>query len=96
MPAVVRGGRRQGTASAPRRGAAPKRGGGQARGTNAPIVGGKFAAVGKLDLSPRAVVIAIVAGIVALATTRLVDGYAFIIVGSLSGALVGAFSDDAA
>ncbi|MGX1787616.1 AzlC family ABC transporter permease [Bosea sp. NPDC055332] len=38
----------------------------------------------------------IVAGIVALITTRLVDGYAFIIVGALSGALAGAFLDDAA
>jgi predicted branched-subunit amino acid permease len=37
-----------------------------------------------------------VAGAVALITAKLVDGYAFIIVGSLSGALVGAFSDDAA
>ncbi|SEF62391.1 AzlC family ABC transporter permease [Bosea lathyri] len=37
-----------------------------------------------------------VAGAVALVTAKLVDGYAFIIVGSLSGALVGAFSDDAA
>lgn len=65
MPAVVRGGRRQ-NASAPKRG-----GGGQKRGggrgpRNAPVVGGKFAAVGKLDLSPRAVVISIVAGVAVL------------------------------
>jgi cell division protein FtsQ len=67
MPAVVRGGRRQNTASAPKRGAAPKRGGAQGRGPrNAPVVGGKFAAVGKLDLSPRAVIISIVAGVVVL------------------------------
>jgi predicted branched-subunit amino acid permease len=37
----------------------------------------------------------VVAGLVALATAKLVDGYAFIIVGSLSGALVGAFRNDA-
>jgi predicted branched-subunit amino acid permease len=36
----------------------------------------------------------IVAGIVALVTARLVDGYAFIIVGALSGAVAGAFLDD--
>ena len=67
MPAVVRGGRRQNSASAPKRGASPKRGGGQPRAArNAPIVGGKLAAVGKLDLSPRAVIISIVAGVVVL------------------------------
>jgi predicted branched-subunit amino acid permease len=38
----------------------------------------------------------IVAGIVALVTARLVDGYAFIIVGALSGALAGAFLDEPA
>lgn len=38
----------------------------------------------------------VVAGVVALVTAKLVDGYAFIIVGALSGALVGAFRDDAA
>lgn len=37
----------------------------------------------------------VVAGFVALVTAKLVDGYAFIIVGSLSGAIVGAFRDDA-
>jgi predicted branched-subunit amino acid permease len=36
-----------------------------------------------------------VAGLVALVTAKLVDGYAFIIVGSLSGALVGALRNDA-
>ncbi len=44
----------------------------------------------------RAAVPWVVAGIVALVTAKLVDGYAFIIVGSLSGALVGALADDAA
>ncbi|RXT52986.1 branched-chain amino acid ABC transporter permease [Bosea sp. Tri-44] len=38
----------------------------------------------------------IIAGVVALITVRLVDGYAFIIVGALSGAVVGAFLDDPA
>lgn len=44
----------------------------------------------------RAAVPWVVAGLVALVTAKLVDGYAFIIVGSLCGALVGAFADDAA
>lgn len=38
----------------------------------------------------------VVAGIVALVTAKLVEGYAFIIVGALSGAVAGAFIDDAA
>jgi predicted branched-subunit amino acid permease len=38
----------------------------------------------------------IIAGIVALVTVRFVDGYAFIIVGALSGAVAGAFLDDPA
>ncbi|CAH1654166.1 putative branched-subunit amino acid permease [Hyphomicrobiales bacterium] len=38
----------------------------------------------------------VVAGLVALVTARLVDGYAFIIVGALAGAVTGAFRDDAA
>lgn len=42
----------------------------------------------------RAAVPWIVAGIVALLTAKFVEGYAFIIVGALSGALVGAFVDD--
>ena len=66
MPAVVRGGRRQSSSSAPKRGA-PK-GGQTSRGPrNAAVIPGKFAAVGKLDLSPRAVVIAIAAGVLVLA-----------------------------
>ena len=68
MPAVVRGGRRQNSGSAPKGGGSSKKGGAQSRGgsRNAPVVGGKFAAVGKLDLSPRAVVISIAAGVVVL------------------------------
>ncbi|WP_420103729.1 AzlC family ABC transporter permease [Bosea sp. (in: a-proteobacteria)] len=38
----------------------------------------------------------LVAGLVALVTAKLVNGYAFIITGSLAGALTGAFRDDAA
>ena len=68
MPAVVRGGRRQSSNSAPKRGASSSRKGAAPRGArNAPVVPGKFAAVGKLDLSPRAVVISIVAGVCVLA-----------------------------
>ncbi len=44
----------------------------------------------------RAAVPWIVAGLVALVTARLVEGYAFIIVGALTGAVVGAFVDDRA
>jgi predicted branched-subunit amino acid permease len=38
----------------------------------------------------------VVAGVVALVTAKLVEGYSFIIVGALSGAVMGAFLDDAA
>ena len=38
----------------------------------------------------------VVAGIAALVTAKLFDGYAFIIVGSLAGAVTGAFRDDTA
>ena len=62
MPAVVRGGRRQSSNQPAKRGAAPKsRGGGRAP-RNAPGTPGKMAALGRLDLSPRAVVISIAAG----------------------------------
>ena len=65
MPAVVRGGRRQNskqpakrpTASRGSRGRAPR---------NAPATPGKVAAIGRMDLSPRAVVISIAAGVVLL------------------------------
>lgn len=66
MPAVVRGGRRANVASAPKRGAGPKaRGRGQSG--NVGGVPGKMAALGKVDLSPRAVVLSICAGIGVLA-----------------------------
>lgn len=69
MPAVVRGGRRANVASQPKRSAAPK--GQGARGRAAPRnqggVPGKMAALGRLDLTPRAVVISICAGVAVLA-----------------------------
>ena len=64
MPAVVRGGRRQSSSTAPKRGA-PK-GAGSRGPRNAAVVPGKFAAVGRLDLSPRAVIVSIVAGVAVL------------------------------
>jgi predicted branched-subunit amino acid permease len=45
---------------------------------------------------PRGMLPWIIAGIVALVTARLVDGYVFIIVGALSGAVAGALLDDPA
>ena len=69
MPAVVRGGRRANVASQPKRSAAPK--GQGARGRAAPRnqggVPGKMAALGRLDLTPRAVVISMCAGVAVLA-----------------------------
>ena len=65
MPAVVRGGRRQSSAPSQKRGPAPAARRNAPKG-NAPVVGGKFAAVGKLDLSPRAVVVSILAGVCVL------------------------------
>lgn len=74
MPAVVRGGRRANVASAPKRSAAqnsPKGQGQGARGRAAPRnqggVPGKMAALGRLDLTPRSVVISICAGVAVLA-----------------------------
>lgn len=67
MPAVVRGGRRQSSNQPAKRGAAS---GSKGRGRaprNAPAIPGKMAAIGRLDLSPRAVVISIAAGVVLLA-----------------------------
>lgn len=66
MPAVVRGGRRQSSNQPAKRGAAP---GNKGRGRvprNAQAIPGKMAAIGRLDLSPRAVVISIAAGVVLL------------------------------
>jgi len=66
MPAVVRGGRRQSSNQPAKRGAAP---GAKGRGRaprNAQAIPGKMAAIGRLDLSPRAVVISIAAGVILL------------------------------
>ena len=70
MPAVVRGGRRANVAPAPKRSGGPKGQGARARGSaprNAGGVPGKMAALGKLDLTPRAVVLSICAGFGVLA-----------------------------
>ncbi|AQR62574.1 cell division protein FtsQ [Brevundimonas sp. LM2] len=68
MPAVVRGGRRANVASAPKRNAGPKgQGRGRAPARNVGGVPGKVAALGRLDLTPRAVVISICAGVAVLA-----------------------------
>ncbi len=69
MPAVVRGGRRASAPSTPRRSAPPKGQGGR-KGQTARNVGGvpgKIAALGRLDLTPRAVVLSICAGVAVLA-----------------------------
>ena len=65
MPAVVRGGRRQSAKQPAKRPAAPKGGRGRSP-RNAPAVPGKMAAIGRLDLSPRAAVLSIAAGVVLL------------------------------
>lgn len=63
MPAVVRGGRRQGSNQAPQRGSAAKGGGRSRSGAqNASAVPGKMAAIGRVDISPRTAVIALGAG----------------------------------
>jgi len=67
MPAVVRGGRRQSSNQPAKRGASPKSGGRGRAPRNAPATPGKMAALGRLDLSPRAVMISIAAGVVVLA-----------------------------
>ncbi len=71
MPAVVRGGRRQSSNQPAKRGAAPKSQGRGRAPRNAhgqPLATpGKMAALGRLDLSPRAVVISIAAGALLLA-----------------------------
>lgn len=66
MPAVVRGGRRQSSNQPAKRGAAPANKGRGRAPRNAQAIPGKMAAIGRLDLSPRAVVISIAAGVVLL------------------------------
>jgi len=67
MPAVVRGGRRQSSKQPAKRSAAPKSGGRGRSPRNASATPDKMAAIGRLDLSPRAVAISIVAGVAVLA-----------------------------
>jgi len=71
MPAVVRGGRRQSSKQPAKRGVAPKaqgRGRAPRNAQGRPLATpGKLAALGRLDLSPRAVVISIAAGVLLLA-----------------------------
>ena len=67
MPAVVRGGRRQSSSQPAKRGAAPRNGGRGRAPRNAPAIPGKMAAIGRLDMSPRAVVVSIAAGVLLLA-----------------------------
>ncbi len=71
MPAVIRGGRRQSSNQPAKRVAAPKSQGRGRAPRNAQGHGlatpGKMAALGRLDLSPRAVVIAAAAGVLLLA-----------------------------
>ena len=62
MPAVVRGGRRQGSVPSSRRGSGPK-GAGRSRGASpASAIPGKMAAIGRIDVSPRTAAIALGAG----------------------------------
>ena len=90
MPAVVRGGRRAGSAPAPKRSAGPT---GQGRRgpapRNAPGVPGKMAALGRLDLTPRGVVLSICAGVGVLALVMATGSRAERIGQSLSTGLDG-------
>ncbi len=89
MPAVVRGGRRAQSAPAPKRGAGPK---GHGRGRAPRNVGGvpgKMAALGRLDLSPRAVVISMCAGVAVLALVMATGSRAERIGQSLSSGVDG-------
>lgn len=67
MPAVVRGGRRQSSKPPAKRAATPKSGGRGRSPRNNSASPDKMAAIGRLDLSPRAVAISIVAGVAVLA-----------------------------
>lgn len=89
MPAVVRGGRRAQSASIPKRSAGQR---GQARGRAPQAMGGvpgKMAALGRLDLSPRAVVISICAGVAVLALVMATGSRAERIGQSLSSGVDG-------
>ncbi len=90
MPAVVRGGRRQNAGQPPKRTAAPKSGGRGRAPKNAPGVPGKMAVLGRLDMSPRAVIIAMVAGVVVLGGVLATGARAERIGNSLSNGVDGA------
>lgn len=65
MPAVVRGGRRQNSQGP--KGGAGSRGGGRSRGPqNASPIPGKMAAIGRIDVSPRTMIIALAGGVLVL------------------------------
>jgi len=82
MPAVVRGGRRRGaTGGQARRGGGPRK---------MPAVPGQVSAVGRLDLSPRAVGAAFAAGAVLIVTVFLATGGAARIATAASEAVDGA------
>lgn len=82
MPAVVRGGRRRGaTGGQARRGGGPRK---------SPAVPGQVSAVGRLDLSPRAVGAAFAAGAVLVVTVFLVTGGAARIASATTSAVDGA------
>lgn len=73
MPAVVRGGRRQGANSVRR--AAPPAGKGRASASrNAPVTPGKLAAIGRLDLPVGAVFGALAAGVLVLGVVLMTGG----------------------
>ena len=90
MPAVVRGGRRQGVQGSPR--GASSGGRGSARGGSSRSAGaipGQMAAIGRLDLSPRAVVVCLSAGVLALAAVLATGARAERIGASISHGLDG-------
>lgn len=90
MPAVVRGGRRQSSNQPAKRGAAPRSQGRGRAPRNAPATPGKMAALGRLDLSPRAVIISIVAGVAVLAGVLATGARAERISASISDGVDGA------
>ena len=89
MPAVVRGGRRQSSNQPAKRAAAPRNGSRGRAPRNAPAVPGKVAAIGRLDLSPRAVVISILAGVAVLGGVLATGGRAERISASLGQGMDG-------
>lgn len=85
MPAVVRGGRRQGASAAPRR--APQARGGRGGRSAAPQVHGNGAALGKLDLSPRIVALLMALSVGALGIVLATGSRGERIGNSLSGGM---------